>query len=107
MYIFISGIKPIDQHTDTLTKHKKEKKEIILTTNSTHAMMFTTLLVEFRLELNPDECKGGCNCKDECAAAMRPFANYSGLLMLQLLSCRITNRYISPKILCKLHFCFV
>jgi len=32
MYIFISGINPIEQHTDTLTKHQKEKKEIILTT---------------------------------------------------------------------------
>jgi len=27
MYIFISGIKPIEQHTDTLTEHKKERKE--------------------------------------------------------------------------------
>jgi len=43
MYIFISGIKPIEQHTYTLKKHKKEKKEIILTTCNTHAMMFTTL----------------------------------------------------------------
>jgi len=43
MYIFISGVKPIEQHTDTLTKHKKEKKEIILTTYNTHAMTFTTL----------------------------------------------------------------
>ena len=33
----------IEQHTDTITKHKKEKKEIILTTNNTHAVMFTTL----------------------------------------------------------------
>ena len=43
MYIFISGIKPIEQHTDTITKHRYEKKEIILTTDNTHAIMFTTL----------------------------------------------------------------
>ena len=41
MYIFNSGIKPIEQHRHT---HKTQKKEeIMLTTNNTHAMMFTTL----------------------------------------------------------------
>jgi len=45
MYTFISVIKPVEQHTQTHSvKHKKKKKkEITLTTNSKHAILFATL----------------------------------------------------------------
>ena len=39
MYIIISGIKPVEQHTQT---HLQKRTEVIVTTSSMQEIMFTT-----------------------------------------------------------------